>query len=692
MKRIIPITTLVILFTLSISHKIYGHSYQDTITTRMDTVFCTLAGDTVTLVSVLDTSRYDFVWVKNNMLSDTLSFSNQLRLFKSDTIIRTSIPRDTIMSLIIDTITVRLQFSPVITLVLPSIECYSGMPINLVSNSVFDTTYIEEKITFFNILDQELFGIQYMKDIEKYKINLDNGDTIKVKLSYNSIGCPTIDTSFILGTKFLPQLDFHSDPVCFGDSTTVFNKSIFNKALSDVIISIEGITPDFTSKENFKCYIDSNGASRSMHVSINQQGCIQTGTYTINNKLKPLGNFLFDKTCENEKLIINNLSTATLGGFSISVSTVNKNYNYGSVNSMTIPDTFPDGTYQLGIIITNDNGCLDSSNYNVKIDPVTYVNFTGLEQYYCEKQDTSIIIGSQQGGSFQGLFINNLNPGRALFKPLYDVVNIPVIYTFTNSFGCTDTETKSVMRVHPKPELFLTGLLSAYCEKDAPTDLFINQNNNINSKYSIYRDGILITNSTGTDYLFDPIIPGQYRIVNYYIDQNNCFSEIENQTVVNPLPKIDLDPLVIIKPGDFITIGNNLQNESTVNYEWSNGDTNSSTKITQPGIYFLTATNTLTSCTKSDSIEIRYDKNIKEVLFNIKIYPNPTTDKIFIELNQAKSGIMLFRFNGNPAIINGLSNLSTDILGNLVINTENLEAGYYCLKIPDIGDFFILKM
>lgn len=690
MKRIIPITTLVILCTLSISHKIYGHSYQDTITTRMDTIFCTLAGDTVTLVSVLDTSRYDFVWTNTHIPSDTLSSLNYIRITTSDTLIRQSISKDT-MPFLIDTIYVSLHLIPLVSIMQPSIDCYDGMPIVIRSNSVFDPMYSNENISFFDSANSPL-NISFTKTNNEYNVTLGNGDTIRAQLSYTTIGCSTIDTTFDIGTKFTPELLFDFKEVCFGDSTIIYNRSTFDKSLSDVIISIEGINQIYTEKNDFKCFIHTNGGKREVNVEVNQLGCISRDTFEIKNLLKPTLTFDFRQTCENQKQTINNNSTNTTPNYSFLIKVGSKSYNFGANSIYTLTDTLPDNAYNFKTILTNTNGCIDSAVYQKNIDPVTYVSFTGLFSTYCEKQDTSIIIGSQQGGSFHGLFINNLSPGRALFKPLFDTVNIPVTYTFTNSFGCTDTETKSVMRVHPKPELFLTGLLSAYCEKDAPTDLFINQNININSKYSIYRDGILITNSTGTDYLFDPIIPGQYRIVNYYIDQNNCFSEIENQTVVNPLPKIDLDPVVIIKPGDFITVGNNLQNEPTVNYEWSNGDTNSSTKITQPGIYFLTATNTITSCTKSDSIDIRYDKNIKDVLFNIKIYPNPTTDKIFIELNQAKTGIMLFRFNGNPVIINGLSNLSTDILGNLVINTENLEAGYYCLKIPDIGDFFILKM
>ena len=665
---------------------------SDTITTPIDTIFCVNIGDTITLKSDLDTAQYDFIWVKKNMPLDTISFSNQVILSKADTIIRTSIPRDTILPLIIDTITVMFHYPPNIALDIPPIECYNGMPLILVSNTVFDTTYITEQITFFNNLDVELPDIPFIKNGGVYSITLNNGDSVRVVLSYEISNCQVVETSFVIGMSRLPILNFTSDLVCFGDSTTILNNSIFDKQLSDVSISIEGISPDFTTKDNFKCYLDSNGASRSMQVSINQLGCIQTDTIQINNLLKPVGNFSFDKTCENEKLIIRNLSTATDGNFSVHVDINNKNFNFSSVPTINIPDTIPDGIFDGQIKIINNNGCSDSSLYSVSIDPVTYVSFTGLQQDYCEIQDSSDLIGSQMGGTFDGLFVENTSVGRAIFKPEFDTTNIVVKYSFTNGFGCKDSTTQLVNNVFPLPILVLSGLDEAYCEKDDPVTLSINQNISDNSTFTEIRNGIEINEMTGLSYSFNPILPGTYKIVNFYTDSNGCFSEIENTTIVNPLPMISLEPLLILTPGNTMDVGNTFSNEPQVIYEWSNGDNGSSTSLSQPGIYFLTALNTVTTCMKSDSVEIKYDKEIKEDLFNISIYPNPTTSKINIELDSSKTDIKLFRLNGSLVTINGISNFMTDIFGKLIIDADFLETGYYCIKIPEVGDFFFLKI
>lgn len=687
------IKSLLIIAMIHLYHSM-AFCLTDTLITKIDTIFCVSIGDTVTLKTDLDTSKYDFVWVKYNMLSDTLSFSNQLGFFKSDTIIRTSIPKDT-LTLIIDTINISLHFPPIIMLdgTQQPIECYNeDNPIILKSYSSFDTLYIKEEITFFDTLDQELTGIQYMKDIENYKIYLGNGETVKVKFSYPSTGCPTIDTSFVMGTKFLPELDFEFEAVCFGDSTTIFNNSNFNEQLSEVKITIEGINPDFTAKGNFKCYLDSNGSSRSMQVSINQEGCIQTDTYPINNKLKPIGNFNFDKTCENEKLVIKNLSEAKTNDFSIQVKIANKSFTYESINSISIPDTIPDGSYPTLLVITNNNGCLDSASYSVTIDPVTYVSFVGLLPDYCENQDTSILTGSEIGGMFSGLFIENTTPGQAVFRPDFDTNNVNIQYSFTNEFGCKDSTSQVVVNVYPKPTLILSGLDDTYCELDDPATLTLNQDIPNNSIFNEFLNGNKINEQKGITYTFNPILPGNYTINNFYTDGNGCFSELENSTVVNPLPSVSLDSLRIIIPGHSITIGNNSENEPNVIYEWSNGDTNAFTQIDQPGLYFLTALNTETLCMKSDSIEIKYDKNIKEDLFNIKIYPNPTSSIINIELGSQKNDIRIFKLNGSPVSIGGNTSFSTDIFGKLVLDSGSLDSGYYCIKIPDVGDFLVLKI
>ena len=687
---------LLLLFGLLHSTHVLASDFGDTTYSKIDTIICANLSDTVTLVSSLDTSMYNFFWVKKNNLSDTLSLTDSLVLSKSDSIVRRSIPKDTMNSALgtfIDTIHVAFHFSPVINLEIPSIECFNNLPIFVKINTNYDIGYVTEQISFYNELNELLTNVVNQKTPDGYTIEIKNGDTLDVKITYNVEGCQVVDTIFKIGTRFTPELNFESDIVCFGDSTTIKNLSMFDPALSDVKIVVDGISTPFTEKTDFQCYIDSNNDSRQVYAEINQDGCIAKDTFTIKNLLQPTAEFDSLKTCENEFLRIENKSSDTENSYNISIELANKMYTFGVASDYTLSDTIPDGTYPVKILLKNGNGCEDTYLGTVKIDPVTYVTFSGINNKYCELQDTDEFLGSQQGGSFMGLYIKDLvGQGKAIFEPLAAGSNIPITYTFTN-FGCTDTETKLVPNVYPKPEIVLSGLLNPYCEKDPPTEMSINQSNNSNSTYTILRDGIFVNEINSINTEFDPDIPGSYKIINYYIDANGCFDTIESYTTVNPLPKIDLEPVKIIIPGDIIVAGNAFGNEINVNYEWSNGDLQSFTSLSQPGIYFLKAINSITQCSKSDSIEIVFDEAYQqEQLLKIKIFPNPVMEILNIEIGEIVSNIELLRLDGTNIVVNGKSKHDTDLSGELTLDLNNVPEGYYVLRIPTVGDFLIVKV
>lgn len=665
---------------------------KDTISSRIDTLFCVSTGDTINFKGRFDTTLYHVVWVSSRKVNDTLSLSGSIKLIASDTLISYANPKNSIDTFYIDTFFISLRFSPIIDFDIPEIKCYDGDSILIISNSVYDERYTMENLEIFELDTISLSATGYNKSDNMYRIKLINGDSVFTRFSYEIQGCPTFDTLFLIGSQFTPELNFSANDVCFGDSTEIYNNSIFDRELSNVIILIDGETQPFLFKEDFKYFIETNGARKNVFIEINQQGCIVRDTLEIMSLLKPTGNFNIIETCENEYQIIEDLSSNTTISYSVSISVNNLNYNFSNDRQYTLPDTISEGTYNFVCTIENTNGCLDTIVYQSLSKPVTYVSFRGLESYYCEKQDTSILVGSENGGSFDGLFINDLGLGRAIFIPSKDTMSILVTYTYTNIFECTDSDVQTVVKVNPKPQLILDGLLAEYCENDEATELLLNQSIHSNSIYTILFDGIEINQSVGLKYLFDPSVPGNYLIRNYYIDGNLCFNEIESSTRVNPLPRVSLDSFQIIKPGNEIVVGNKDSNEFNIDYSWSNGDNRSFTVLSQPGIYFLEANNKITGCSKSDSIVILFDKDIKEDIFSIKIYPNPTSDILNIELNEPRDNIMILKLNGTIMSVQGMTSFSTDIFGKLELKIFDLEVGYYCLKIPDFGEFFIFKL
>jgi len=152
-------------------------------------------------------------------------------------------------------------------------------------------------------------------------------------------------------------------------------------------------------------------------------------------------------------------------------------------------------------------------------------------------------------------------------------------------------------------------------------------------------------------------------------------------------------PLDTIEVGEEIEIGKIGQDENNVTYDWSNGDQSSSTYVSQPGIYFITATNTVTECTTMDSLILQYDENHNTVdLESISIFPNPTSDMVRIKLSSPSQNISIVNTSGEPISIGGATTFGTDPSGLLELNVSILNTGYYYINIPDIGVFLLIKL
>ena len=92
-------------------------------------------------------------------------------------------------------------------------------------------------------------------------------------------------------------------------------------------------------------------------------------------------------------------------------------------------------------------------------------------------------------------------------------------------------------------------------------------------------------------------------------------------------------------------------------------------------------------CNKSELLE----EDITAELSEIKVYPNPVTDKVFIEFTNEQSAnaeVMLYDLYGrmHPVSISGRTDIS------LEINMTGMKAGMYFIKIHDGGKFKLARI
>ena len=662
-----------------------AYTQSDTVLNRIDTLICDDFDDMYLFSSPYDQSIYNFAWT--DLTSNTSLGTNESIVINNvDSILLVSSPVDTSQSLLIDTIILSLRLRPQINFDIPGVECFKSDTLMVTDMSSFDQQYTEVSYS-------DPSGNLLTPQNSIITVNVGNGESITITANYFIEDCmESVDTSFEIATMFSPEPVFNFTEVCSGDNTVVSNQSIFDRDSANFSLTIDNLISYDTSQDSFVLLLPNNPDTRSVFVEITESGCTTRDTFIVNNKVNPSANFELDQVCENEFLVINNLSSNTILNSEYAVSVGGFSNTYSSAQEFVLSDTLPDGSYPLTIEVDNRNGCIDTFNIDVVVDSVTYVSFDNLDLSYCTSQESDILVASVQGGEFSGQYVTDLDNGEGIFVPTGVGADIPITYTFRNTLSCTDVVTQSVDTVYASPSIELSGLDSAYCAMDMESNLIVNQSIENNSTYEIWRDGTFIDMQNSLIYEFDPVIAGDYEILNVYESQDGCVDSLLSTTIVNALPMVTLDSVSIIMPSDVITIGNTSMPEPNVEYLWSTGSESATIDVDQPGIYIINAINVMTGCIGSDTISIKYDIDIETDLVKIQLSPNPTMDIVTISTSEPVQGIRLINVFGEEVIINGQSIFSTDISGMLSIDMSNQESGYYYILIPDIGSFLLLKI
>lgn len=525
-------------------------------------------------------------------------------------------------------------------------------------------------------------------------LNIANLDSlILISTSEDSSADILLDTLYF-ELRVFPLIDFTIPPAqCYsGDTLMIKDNSSYDLDYTVVTYQDPQGIPINAIDSIIRSYVG-NGDTVFITANYEISECLVNfdSTLYVTTKLQPSASFDFEKTCENEFLKILNLSQYSSSSSIYDFSVNNTSYSFSQDTQFTFIDTLENGSYMISGLINNMNGCSDSLTSVVTIDEVTYVSFDGLLPEYCALQDSSELMGSIIGGSFQGQFIDDLANGSAIFSPSTNSSNIMISYSYTNNFQCTDVHTELVDIVHPKPDLELNNLLPEYCAQDPSTDIFINQSDGISS-FELRLNNSLFEELDDFSYTFNPEIQGEYVITNYYEDTNGCRDTLISNTTVHSLPLVGLDSLEVIIPGETIVIGNTASSGPDVSLLWSNGSSSPSIEVNNPGIYIIEGINTITGCSAKDTIKVEYDSTIESELVEIQISPNPAMDNVTVKTSQQINSIRVVNIFGEEISFNGSTLQNTNQNGELILDFTNKVNGYYYIIIPDIGNFLLVKI
>lgn len=289
----------------------------------------------------------------------------------------------------------------------------------------------------------------------------------------------------------------------------------------------------------------------SVNVSYNitdGNGCSNTSIQSTTVNTLPDASFsgLAASYCEDFGSV---LMTPTVSGGAFSGTGVSSNvFNTPLANI---------GANEIKYIVTNGNGCTDSTSQTVTVNALPNTNFTGLLVEYCQNDAPTNLIPSQSGGNFIGSGVSSGQFDPSLATP----GSINVTYSITDGNGCFNSTTESTT-VYALPDASFTTLNAEYCEDATSVNLIANQ-----AGGTFSGDGV-----TGNSFEPSNANIGSNNVKYVITDGNGCADSTIQTVTINALPDSSFtglgieycqnEPLVILTPNEMggTFVGNGIIN------------------------------------------------------------------------------------------------------------------------------------
>src|SRR5437868_4240611 len=198
----------------------------------------------------------------------------------------------------------------------------------------------------------------------------------------------------------------------------------------------------------------------------------------------------------------------------------------GVVGNNFDPSVSGAGTFVITYTYTDANGCTNSDNTSITVNPLPVVTISPLAAM-CISASAVALNGTPAGGTFTGVGVvgNNFDPsvsGAGTFV---------ITYTYTDANGCTNSDNTSVT-VNPLPVVTISPL-AAMCISASPVAL-----SGTPAGGTFTGVGVVGNN-------FDPSVSGAGTfVVTYtYTDANGCTNSDNTSVTVNPLPVVTISPV-----------------------------------------------------------------------------------------------------------------------------------------------------
>jgi|GEM_PF-2598854 len=393
------------------------------------------------------------------------------------------------------------------------------------------------------------------------------------------------------------------------------------------------------------------GTTTITYTYVDGNGCVATASTAMTVDPLPVVN-----VTPVGAVCINNGNVALTGGIPAGGT-----YSGPGVTGSTFnPVAAGAGTHVLTYTYSDGNGCTNSSNFSVTVNPETNVVFDPIADVCENDAPFQLLAGQPGGGTYTGTGVSN-----GMFDPSAAGVGTHTItYTYTNPYGCVNSDTQTIT-VLASPTVSL-GSFADVCRNEGAITL--TGGTPAGGTYS----GPGVTNGEFTP---GAVSAGTHVISYTFVGANGCSETATSTITVLPTPA---QPY-ITQSGNTLTANTNV---SGVTYQWLDGQgnaipgaTNSTYDVFINGFFYVQITDANGCSSISDIFIVDFTSlDDPTATFGVDVYPNP---------NQGNFQIAISNF-----VDSDMEVTITDAVGKVVEQFDvNVKAGDRFVRQVDLSNY-----
>jgi gliding motility-associated-like protein len=421
--------------------------------------------------------------------------------------------------------------------------------------------------------------------------------TYNVSLSVTSANGCTAEKTVPVTVSKLPQLTYPAlAAVCENAAPlSVATASVTNGVTGSGIYEGQGIV---SATGQFDPKIAGNGNHTIRYIFTTTGGCKDTVEQTILVHPRPRPYFTYPAGClpPNGQVQFTNMSAI------VSNTPLTYAWNFGDPNATAAnPNTSTvrhpihsysaDGDYNVMLTASSVNGCTVDTTISVAVRKTPALSYPALTAMCENAAPVSVALATVTNGvSGTGVYSGPGVTAAGMFNPATAGSGLHTItYVFTSSRGCAETVT-STIRVHPKPQAAFT-VNTDICVNGAATisSASVISSGSITTWDWSFGDNTTASYTNGNPFTKNYTAHNSYTISLTTTSDNGCVSDVASKVLkVHPLPVPDFTmPASVCMPNGSVAFTNTttIAEPSTLGYQWSFGDGNTSTANSPAHVY-----------------------------------------------------------------------------------------------------------